>query len=224
MRLSLLPAGIILCCASCSTSKISIRKSALLQVQSVAVMPFTSTIADANVRRDTTQNFSSALIDSGLSVVEREKLDKLLKEKALAQSGLVDNKALETSQFLGAQATLFGEITAYSRKSEEYLRTVQAITTFGPGTPTGVMSVGNPHVTPTEQVPDTRETYEFQVVIRLVSNIDGQTILTAQNEYPVQVFTADTAGTKPANLDEYRSWVLSQMASDLTKAIKDARN
>lgn len=116
--------------SACSTSKISIRKDALQQMQTVAVIPFSSAVAEAKVTRESTEIFRSALLAAGLRVLEREKIDKLLKEKELAQTGLIENKALEAGQLLGAEGTMVGEITAHEMHSE----TVEAeLPEEGPG-------------------------------------------------------------------------------------------
>ena len=70
---------------------------------------------------------------------------------------------------------------------------------------------------------DKQDTYQFQVVVRLISNVDSQTILTVQNEYPVRTYTADSGGMRPANLDQFRAQILVQMAKDIEKAIAEAR-
>ena len=70
---------------------------------------------------------------------------------------------------------------------------------------------------------DKRDTFQFQIVVRLISNVDGQTVLTLQNEYPVRTYTADSGSLRPANLDQFRAQVLAQMAKDIEKALKEAR-
>lgn len=208
---------------ACSTSKISIRKEELKKIKTVAVMPFTSTVVDTKVTREATEVFRASLVEAGFAVVEREKLEKILKEKELAQTGLIENKALETSQFLGAQATLLGEVTGYSLKVEDYMRTVTEPGAYPVNPKTGQADTTQPRLSTTKQVPDKRKTFEFQVMVRLVSNVDGTTIFTVQNEYPVQTYTADTPGIHPSSLDEFRAAILARMATDLEKALKDAR-
>jgi hypothetical protein len=201
---------------SCSTSKISIRKDAIKQLKTIAVMPFKSSIADAKVTRECTESFKSSMLTAGFQVVEREKINKILKEKELAQSGLVDNKAIEAGQFLGAEATMLGEITAHEMTSDEI--TVED-TSPQPPPPAGV----SPYDRPKRYKKEKRDTFQFQIVVRMISNIDAQTILTLQNEYPVRTYTASQGGLNPANLDQFRSQVLNQMGKDLEKAVKEAR-
>lgn len=208
---------------SCSTSKISIRKEALLQIKTIAVMPFTSTVADAKANRESTETFRGAMVASGFKVVEREKIDKILKEKELAQTGLVENKVLETGSLLGAEATMLGEITAHEFKTE----TVEhELSTEGPGKYDPKLDRGDGTFVKRGDKwfkKDKRDTYQFQVVVRLISNLDSQTILTVQNEYPVRTFSVDSGGIRPANLDQFRAQVLAQMAKDIEKAISEAR-
>lgn len=212
--------GVIVLFAACSTSKISIRKDALRNIKTVAVIPFTSPVADAKVTRDCTEAFKGSMITAGFKVVEREKLDKILKEKELAQSGLVENKAIEAGQFLGAEGTLFGEITAHEMKSDEI--TVED-NSPQPPQPTGTSPMVSPLDRPKRYKKEKRDTYTFQIVVRLVSNVDSQTVLTLQNEYPVRSYGSETAGMRPANIDQFRAQVLSQMGKDIEKAIKEAR-
>ncbi len=213
----------VIAMASCSTSKISIRKEALLQVKTIAVMPFTSTVADAKATRESTETFRGAMVASGFKVLEREKIDKVLKEKELAQTGIIENKLLETGTLLGAEATLLGEVTAHELKSE----TVEhELSTEGPGAYDPKLDKGNGVFIKRGDKwfkKDKRDTFQFQVVVRLVSNIDSQTILTVQNEYPVRTFSVDSGGIRPANLDQFRAQVLAQMAKDIEKAISEAR-
>jgi len=179
-------------------------------------MPFTSPVADAKVTRECSEAFKGSMIAAGFKVVEREKLDKVLKEKELAQSGLVENKAIEAGQFLGAEGTLFGEITANAMKSDEI--SVEDNSPLPP-TATGV-APGN---APKRYKKVKRDSFEFQIVVRLVSNVDSQTVLTLQNEYPVRTYGPESGSLRPANIDQFRAQVLAQMGKDIEKAIKEAR-
>jgi hypothetical protein len=209
--------------AACSTSKISIRKDALRQMQTIAVMPFSSTVADAKVTRESTEIFRGAMLASGFKVLEREKIDKILKEKELAQTGLIENKALEAGQLLGAEGTMLGEITAHETHSE----TVETeLPEEGPGkyNPKNDKGDGTYFRRGTKWFKkDKRDTFQFQIVVRLISNIDSQTVLTVQNEYPVHTFSSDSGELRPANLDQFRAQVLAQMSKDIEKAIREAR-
>lgn len=212
--------GILTLFAACSTSKISIRKDALRQIRTVAVVPFTSGITDAKINRECTEAFRSSLIAAGFKVVEREKLDKVLKEKELAQTGLVENKAIEAGQFLGAEATLFGEITAHSASADEI--TVED-NSPQPPPPPGTSPMVSPLDRPKRYKKERRDSFQFQIVVRLVSNVDSQTALTLQNEYPVRSYGPESGSLRPANIDQFRAQVLAQMGKDIEKAIKEAR-
>lgn len=215
--------SVILLLAACSTSRISVRKDALRQMQTVAVMPFSSAVAGPKITRESTEIFRGALLASGFRVVEREKIEKILKEKELAQTGLIENKALETGQMLGAEGTMLGEITAHEMHSE----TVESeLPVEGPGKyePADDHGDGTYVRKGTKWFRrDKRDTFQFQIVVRLVSNIDSQTVLTVQNEYPVRTFNNDSGGLRPASIDQYRAQVLAQMAKDVEKSVKEAR-
>ena len=209
--------------AHCSTSKISIRKEALLQVKTIAVMPFTSTVADGKATRESTETFRGAMVASGFKVVEREKIDRILKEKELAQTGLIENKVLEAGSFLGAEATMLGEVIAHDLKSEVVEHELPA---EGPNAYDLKLDKRNGTFFKRGDKwfkKERHDTYQFQLVVRLISNIDSQTILTVQNEYPVRTLTDDSISMGPATLDRYRAQVLAQMAKDIEKAIAEAR-
>lgn len=219
-----LPFTLVLAIAvSCSTSKISIRKDELKKLQTVAIVPFSSAVANAKVTRESSELFRGTFVASGLKVVEREKLDKVLKEKELVQTGLVENKAIEAGSFLGAEATLFGEITSHEMKSET--REVE-LPSEGLGSYDPLLNRGDASYFQKSGKWFRKEkidTFYFQIVLRMVSNIDSQTILTLQNEYPVKTFDQSNSQFRPADLDQFRSQVLAQMSKDLEKAIREAR-
>jgi len=213
----------VIAVAHCSTSKISIRKEALLQIKTIAVMPFSSSVADSKASRESTEMFRGAMVAAGFKVVEREKIDKILKEKELAQTGLVENKALEAGAFLGAEATMLGEIIAHDLKSETVEHELPA---EGPGAYDLKLDKRNGTYFKRGDKwfkKERHDTYQFQLVVRLISNLDSQTILTVQNEYPVRTLTDDSISMGPPNLDRYRAQVLAQMAKDIEKAIAEAR-
>ena len=61
--------------------------------------------------------FAQQLIKKGFTVVEREKLDSVIKELKLSASGLFDEKnTKELGRILGVDALLIGEVTYYSPK------------------------------------------------------------------------------------------------------------
>lgn len=192
-------------------------------MQTIAVMPFTSAVADAKVTRECTEIFRSAMLASGFRVLEREKIDKILKEKELAQTGLIGNKALEAGQLLGAEGTMLGEITAHEMHSE----TIEVeLPEEGPGKYNAKNDKGDGTYFRRGTKwfkKDKRDTFQFQVVVRLISNIDSQTVMTVQNEYPVQAFSGESGVMRPANLDQFRAQVLAQMSRDIEKAIREAK-
>jgi len=124
---------------------------------------------------------------------------------------------------LGAEGTMLGEITAHEMHSE----TVESeLPVEGPGK----YDTADDHGDGTYVRKgtkwfrrDKRDTFQFQIVVRLVSNIDSQVVLTVQNEYPVRTFNNDSGGLRPASIDQYRAQVLAQMAKDVEKSVKEAR-
>ena len=60
------------------------------------------------------------------TVLEREKIDKILQEQGLSMTGVIDqNSAVEIGKLLGVDALIFGNVTAYKCEDEEGTRKVK---------------------------------------------------------------------------------------------------
>src|SRR5436190_1983902 len=97
---------------SCATSKIAVKKDQLAAIKNIATLPFTTenSIPDS-IAREASEIFAPALSDSGFNLVERQAIDKILKEKSLSLAGITSDQSMEIGQLLSAQALLLGNVT-----------------------------------------------------------------------------------------------------------------
>lgn len=108
-------------------SQIIIQQMERARLRSIGIMPFTGdnekTQKRAEILRD---DLIFALVEeSNLQVVEREEIEKLLKEKELEQSGLFEEKAGEIGSYLKVDALLFGKI--YQRFSGNFIAQLRLV-------------------------------------------------------------------------------------------------
>jgi hypothetical protein len=179
---------------SCATADIAVDKEAMKSIKTVAIAPFTS-IADLKkgILSEAEGNFRSALVKLNYKVVERERLNALLKEKELAMTGVTTENAKSIGAMLGADAILIGEILAYS-ESEREVQDFQ-----------------------TKKI-EMKTFYKFQIIVRLVDASTGSIILTIKNTTPEAMQSKELSGF--SSLDSYRSLVLNDMESELVDAMK----
>ncbi len=100
------------------------KKIKLTQKTRVAVVPFELTAGWAgapseamtkkSVESKNTEKFELALLQSGVSVVERNKLDSVLAELSLTQSGLTDANSMKVGKVLAADIIVTGTIPLWS--------------------------------------------------------------------------------------------------------------
>ncbi len=192
MKISILLISLLI--LSCATADIAVDREAMKSIKTVAIAPFTS-IVDVKdvVLSEAEGNFRSALLKLKYKVVEREKINALLKEKELAMTGVTAENAKSIGALLGADAVLIGEITSYDesqREAEDFSTKVVEVKTF----------------------------FKFQIVVRLVDVSTGATILTVKNVNPEVM--QDKALLGYSSLYSYRNLVLNQMESELVDAMK----
>jgi curli biogenesis system outer membrane secretion channel CsgG len=179
---------------SCATSDIAVDREAMKSIKTVAIAPFTS--ADElkkGILTEAEGNFRSALIKLNYKIVEREKLNALLKEKELSMAGVTTENARSIGAMLGADAILIGEIISYDesqREVQDFQSKKIEIKTF----------------------------YKFQIIVRLVDVSTGAIILTIKNASPEAMQSKELSGY--SSLDSYRILVLNQMESELVDAMK----
>lgn len=179
---------------SCATSDIAVDREAMKSIKTVAIAPFTS-IPDLNkgILSEAEGNFRSALVELKYKVVEREKLNALLKEKELAMTGVTAENAKSIGTMLGADAVLVGEVLAYDesqREAEDFQTKKIEVKTF----------------------------YRFQIIVRLVDVSTGSVILTVKNSQPEVM--QEKSLLAYSSLDSYRNLVLNNMESELVQAMK----
>jgi hypothetical protein len=191
---------------SCSTSKISMNKAEMAKVDTVAVMNFDSSEGIPNVVvTECEEAFRGHFVDAGKRVVERSKLKTILKEIERSQSGVVSNTE-EIGRLSGAQALLFGTVTRNGEEVKwvEYYEYVK-----------------NKQTKETDKIKKRKRMkfFTFQVQARLVSTMNGATILTIKNEYPERSYEM----TDTTTLNRFRENILNQMGKDLKKALEEKK-
>lgn len=185
---------------SCSTSQISVNKQEMKKIKTVAIMKFdTAESINKQVAKDCEESFKGHFISIQKKVVERDKLDAILKEIEKSHTGIYDNP-IEIGRISGADALLFGEVTEY----KEEVRRVK-YNEYDKKTKKNI-----------EKEKD-KKFFTFQVNIRLVSTTDGNVILTLKNKYPESSYEM----TDSTTLVRYRERVLNQMGEDLKKALEE---
>jgi len=180
--------------ASCATSAISVDREAIKSIRTVAIAPFTSV---PEIKKEILYaaegNFRAALVELKFKVVEREKLDSLMKEKELAMTGIITENAKNIGALLGADAVLIGEVIAHEesqREAEDFQTKKIEVKTF----------------------------YKFQIIVRLVDVSTGAVILTVKNAQSEVM--QDKALMGFSSLDSYRNLVLNNMETELVAAMK----
>jgi curli biogenesis system outer membrane secretion channel CsgG len=197
----LLPA-LLYCFTACSTSQISVNKKELKNINTIAIMKFEAVPGiDKKVAKDCEESFKGHFINIGKNVVERDKLNAIVKEIEKSQTGLVKDP-IEIGKLSGAQALLFGEVTEY----KEDVRRVK-YTEYNKKTKKSV-----------EKEKD-KKFFTFQVNIRLVSSTTGEIILTLKNKYPENSYEM----TDSTTLARYKERILNQMGDDLKDVLKEKK-
>ena len=112
----LLLSSIVFMFIACSTSQISVNKKELKAIDKIAIMKFeTAAGIDKKIAKACEESFKGHFININKKVVEREKLDSILKEIEKTQTGAFSN-TIEIGKLSGAQALLFGEVTEYKEE------------------------------------------------------------------------------------------------------------
>lgn len=191
---------------SCATSDIAVNREIMQSVKTVAIVPFTST---ANLKKEifaeAEANFRSALVKLNYKVVERDKLDGILKWKDASAELTVEN-VKKIGKLAGAEAVLFGEIIKHEEKTEEVM--------FYHG-----FMVGNKLSNKSHDELKYITTYKFQIAVRLVDVSDGSTILTMKNNNKEM---QEIEHLQCCNsLDSFRRYILNKMANELVESLKE---
>jgi len=120
-------------CASTSSISVAVRKPAALDlpgVKEIAVVDFKGVAHSGN--QIATMLQAKLLESQHFSIMERDKISRVLEEQNLGMSGIVDEStAAEVGAMLGVDAMIFGDVTTYkvepdqqfSRKVKEKRRT-----------------------------------------------------------------------------------------------------
>lgn len=201
--LTILILPVVLCIfTSCSTSKISVNKKEVKNINTIAIMKFeTEAGIDRKIAKDCEESFKGHFIAIKKNVVERDKLDSIVKEIEKSQTGLIKDP-IEIGKLSGAQALLFGEVTEYNQE----VRRVK-YNDYNKKTKKNV-----------EKEKDMKF-FTFQVNVRLVSTTSGNIILTIKNQYPENSYEM----TDSTTLARYKERILDQMGKDLKDTLKEKK-
>lgn len=217
---SLLLLTVFLFTTGCETSKIAVRKDSIQALKTVAVMPFTVEAGiSPKVAEECMEAFKSALLDAGFKLVERQAIDKIMKEKALALAGLTTGDSMEVGQLLAADGLLVANITANA--STNAMGQI-ALSTYGPDKydPANDKKDGTYFQVNGDWYRKAMlTTYKFQIFVKLIATKDGEIALTLQNANP-EIKHETGAWGDPGSTDKFRAGVLDQMGKDLKKALK----
>mgnify|MGYP001423435745 CR=1 FL=1 len=191
---------------SCSISQVTADRQAINQVKTVAIVPFTSTIKlDSAILYEAEDKFRKTFSDSGFIVIEREKVDGLLKQKEFSETGITKDNIASAGRILGADAVLAGEITVHEEK----------VSIFRSGSHGGFgMMVFDKDDYKTEY----RTYLRFKITITLVNVRDGSVILTMTNRYIETEKDENLPGY--LNIDAYRRLTLKKMGKELADILQ----
>jgi hypothetical protein len=206
---------------SCSTSEISVRKDAIRTIKTVAVLPFTveGDISD-KAAKESMEAFKSHMLKAGFVLVERQAIDRILKEKELSMSGLTADRSMELGTLLSADGLLDGRIARYGK---ETIKDDIALSPYGPD----AYKPENDSHDGTYYKKDgvwykktTLNVFTFQIYVRLLSAKDGQIVLTLQNSMPTRRYEVSDS-MSPKSMEDFSNMVLQQMGKDLRKALAE---
>lgn len=196
-RLFLVLASIWL--VGCETTRTTINAEAAQSVKSIAIMPVELAPGiSPEVANEMESFFTTQLMDAGFKVVERHRMAAILKEQALAQSGLTADDTIKIGQLSHADALLFGKVHLH----ESGVKAVNETDTNGAA------------------VTMNRKFYNFKASMRIVSTQSGDLVVAQENNNPF--WQEDPRFVVLNNIGEWRGMVLSGMANDLKKALKKA--
>lgn len=193
---------VILIFTSCSTSQISVNKKELKEINTIAIMKFdTEEGIDKKVGKACEESFKGHFLKINKKVVERDKMNSIIKEIEASQTGAFNN-TIEIGNLSGAQALLFGEVAEY----KEDVRRVK-------------YNVYDKKTKKNIENEKDMKFFTFQLNIRLVSTKTGDIILTLKNKYPESSYEM----TNSTTLTTHRERILNQMGDDLQDALKEKK-
>jgi len=209
---------------SCSASKITLKEDKIKNISAVAVLPFDlEKDIPASIASESEENFKRCLIESGLVVVEREKVSDILKENELSM--LLPKYSDDIVSLLGVDAFLTGKITQYSESVQdvEYMgydkdENGVYITSRIDETTKTIVSVEK------KKIKDKSHELNFKIFVRLISVRTGETIMVMENTLSSETFNEGDRSAFNQSLNGFKDSVLKHMNSDLKKELSKAKN
>jgi curli biogenesis system outer membrane secretion channel CsgG len=104
---------------SCATQSTSIKSGYnFTKIKRIAVLDFTDAFNQPLSGTMASEVFIKYMLKAGYDVVERNELDKILKEKNISASGLTDRKNIK--KLLGIDALVAGSVEAFIPETDTY--------------------------------------------------------------------------------------------------------
>lgn len=215
--------AIIFTVSSCSVAQIAAKDDRIGKISTIAITPFDrgEGIPEA-ISLECEENFKKSLIKSGFSVVERKKLDAIIKENELSMLSLNYSEGLVT--ILGADALLTGQITQY----REDIRDIEYMGYDKDEMGFDITKKIDPETKKEIQlekktIKDKEHILYFKVFLRIISTKNGETLLVMENSYSSKSYTEKGGEVYRSFLTEFKNRVLLSMKEELETFLQKSR-
>ena len=101
-----------------------INRDTIDRYRTMAVMPFVDTVASLGSGSRVAGIVTTLLLDLGINVVERAKLDEVFKEQVIQLKYADDAEVLKVGKLVGAQAIVVGEVQQWERTAGDQISRV----------------------------------------------------------------------------------------------------
>jgi len=189
---------------NCSTAVITIDKTDMGPIKSIAIAPFFSEAGIGPAAIAETENaFREVFLKLGYNIIEQDKIESMLRDEEFSATGITQKNIQRAGKILGADAILFGVITEY----KEETRIIRPSGRFG-------LLIHDREHKKTEY----KTFYRFRVLVKLASTADSSVIMTAANRYP----EAEHDDYMPAfvSLEAYRRYVCRKTGEEIIQKIQ----
>ena len=195
--------------SGCASADISLNREEVKSVKTVLIVPFTSGMnLKKEIYNESEDTFRRALVKLNYKVIDRDKLDSMLKDKEYITTGLTPENIKKIAKRLGADSVLTGEIAEH----REYVEVKRYHNS---------LIIGKYFLNSNHRDDDTKDIthFKFRIIVKLANAEDGSEIFTIKNRY--DDYDAETFDDTPLyiSFDTYRKGVLDKLAEELVKAV-----
>lgn len=196
--------------SGCTTTEITLNREGINSAKTVLIAPFTSSLnLKKEIYSETEERFRTAFTTLGYAVIDRNRIDTILKDKGRTESSLTNADLKTVAQQLGADTILTGEITSHS----EYIETRRPF----------MMIIGN--MTPDgrrirEHREHTTVHYLIKISATLTRTSDDAVLLNIKNRYGNYRFENPDDYPPVFSLDDCRRDLLTKMTKELVEKIR----